>query len=342
LSTELHGGDLAAAEARFGRQDFLDLSTGINPAPYPVGILPPSCWSRLPGSDGALRRAAAAHYGIGDPACVVSAAGSQALIQLLPWLFPDGEVAVIGPTYGELSSCWRDAGRSVVTVPQITAVPPTARIVVLANPNNPDGRTITPERLLALAAALARRDGVLIVDEAFADCDPATSLAPKADRPGLIVLRSFGKFFGLAGLRLGFAVAPPSCAETLRRTLGPWPVSGPALAIGEIALADRQWIARTRRALAIQASALDKTLTDAGLEPIGGTALFRLVGTEAAAALAEHLGRHGILVREFAEHATWLRFGLPGAGIDRLTTVLGSFGAVRPAIPAAPRRTNHR
>jgi cobalamin biosynthetic protein CobC len=321
---ETHGGDLAAAVARFGRQDFLDLSTGINPTPYPVGALPEACWSRLPGSDIALRRAAAAYYGVHDPDCIVSAAGSQALIQRLPQLFPAARVAVIGPTYGELSRCWRDAGREVVPVAAIEALSPDNRIVVLANPNNPDGRTIAPDRLLALAEALARRDGMLIVDEAFADCDPTTSVAPTAGRPGLLVLRSFGKFFGLAGLRLGFALAPAAFAARLRQTLGPWPVSGPALAIGEAAFADEAWIARTRDDLTRQATALDAALGHAGLTVIGGCALFRLVATERAAWLAEYLGTRGILVREFAEHPGWLRLGLPGSAHARLATALAS------------------
>jgi cobalamin biosynthetic protein CobC len=325
LGAEPHGGDLAAAGARFGRQDFLDLSTGINPTAYPVGILPTECWSRLPGPDAALRRAAAAHYEVGDPRCIVSAAGSQALIQLLPRLFPAGQVAVIGPTYGELSRCWRGAGRAVAEVAEIDALPAQSRIVVLANPNNPDGRVTAPDRLLALAETLARRDGMLIVDEAFADCDPAASVSPAAGAPGLLVLRSFGKFFGLAGLRLGFALAPPVLAAALRRALGPWPVSGPALAIGEAALVDQAWIARTRAELARQAAALDAALRQAGLEVIGGCALFHLVATDQAAALTEHLGSRGILVRTFAEHPGWLRFGLPGAACERLTAALGAF-----------------
>ncbi|MDB5411554.1 MAG: cobC, partial [Rhodospirillales bacterium] len=219
--TEPHGGDLAAAEARFGRRDFLDLSTGINPVPYPVGVVPEACWFRLPGSDATLRRAAAAHYGVRDIECIVSAAGSQALIQLLPRLLPAGSVSVIGPTYGELSRCWRDAGRPVTVIAGIDAVPPDGRIVVLANPNNPDGRVIAPDRLLALAETLARRGGMLIVDEAFADCDPSASVSPAAGAPGLLVLRSFGKFFGLAGVRLGFALAQPGLAEDFRSALGP-------------------------------------------------------------------------------------------------------------------------
>lgn len=322
---EAHGGDLAAAEARFGRQDFLDLSTGINPTPYPVGALPEECWSRLPGSDAALRRAAAVYYGVSDPSCVASAAGSQVLIQLLPQLFPAESVAVVGPTYSELSRCWREAGRDVTIVDGIDALPPESRIVVLANPNNPDGRVIGPDRLLALASALAARSGMLIVDEAFADCNPATSMAPASGAPGLLVLRSFGKFFGLAGLRLGFALASPALAETIRCALGPWPVSGPALAIGETALADQAWITRTRRDLARQAAALDAVLEHARLQAIGGCDLFRLVATERPAALVEYLGRRGILVREFAEHPSWLRFGLPGAASERLKAVLESF-----------------
>ncbi len=206
-----HGGDLAAAEARWARpiQGWLDLSTGCNPWPYPVPTLPPAAWSRLPGraEDLALRRAAAAFYGAADPECVLPAPGSGALIRLLPRLLPPGPVAVVGPTYGEHAAAWAAAGHAVRDIPHLDAAGESS-VVVVANPNNPDGRTVAPARLLALAAELAERGGLLVVDEAFGDTDPALSVVPHL-APGLLVLRSLGKFHGLPGLRLGFALALP-------------------------------------------------------------------------------------------------------------------------------------
>lgn len=327
MTDSLHGGDLVGAEARFGRsrEGWLDLSTGINPRPYPVADLPPDCWHRLPGSDLLLRQAAAQHYGVRDPETVVAAPGSQAIIQLLPRLFPAGDVAVIGPTYSELAETWRRAGRRVSVIPRWDDSENTAAILVVANPNNPDGRRLPPALLQDLAARQAGRGGALILDEAFCDGTPELSLAPHSGAPGLVILRSFGKFFGLAGLRLGFALAPRDLAIGLRQSLGPWPVSGPALAIGERALRDARWVARTRADLARQAEALGALLRDSGLEIVGGTSLFHLVADVRALALHDHLGRRGILTRLFPAEPTWLRFGLPGDGSARLDTALRDF-----------------
>ncbi|MBF0305846.1 MAG: aminotransferase class I/II-fold pyridoxal phosphate-dependent enzyme [Alphaproteobacteria bacterium] len=176
---------------------------------------------------------------------------------------------------------------------------------------------------IALAEALARRGGLLVVDEAFADVAPEVSVAGRVG-PGMVVLRSFGKFFGLAGLRLGFAIAPPPLALALRDMMGPWAVAGPAIAIGTRALADRKWMAVTRNRLAREALALDGLLGAAGMTVLGGTPLFRLVSAGRAWALYEYLGERGILVRPFAVSPRWLRFGLPpGAeGRDRLKRAL--------------------
>jgi cobalamin biosynthetic protein CobC len=309
-----HGGQLQAATAVFGApaEGWLDLSTGINPRPYPVPDLPSAVWARLPDSDlfQATRRAGRAYWGAPEAAGIVAAAGSQALIQVLPRLRPPGRVAVVGFTYAEHARCWSAAGHDVFTVDEIPDIG-AADTVVLANPNNPDGRRFAPDRLAALAEALAARGGLLVVDEAFADVAPELSLAPLAGRPGLCILRSFGKFFGLAGLRLGHVLAEPSIAKLLETRLGPWRVSGPALEIGRRAMADAPWIARTRIDLAAAAERLDRLLTSAGLAVIGGTDLFRLAALDKAQALHEKLARRGILTRRFADRPAWLRFGLP-------------------------------
>jgi cobalamin biosynthetic protein CobC len=206
-----------------------------------------------------------------------------------------------------------------------------ADLAVIVNPNNPDGRLVAKGGLLAFADALA--PGLLVVDEAFMDVAPAdASLVGEVGRTNLVVLRSFGKFFGLAGLRLGFALAGAQTAARLRASLGPWAVSGPALAVGTIALVDTAWIAATRARLAAAAQRLDDLLIAANLEILGGTALFRLVRTPDARALFEHLGRAGIFARQFAEQPAWLRFGLPGAEADwqRVSAALAGHRQRRP------------
>ena len=313
-----HGGNLAAAEARFGAppDGWLDLSTGINPRPYPVPPIPQDSWRRLP--DGALdvqaRQAAARYYGAADADHLLAAPGTQALIQWLPRLRAPGRVAIIGPTYEEHGAAWADAGHVVETIDadKISAAADTMDVIVVVNPNNPDGRRFEPDRLRAVADRLDRHRGLLVVDEAFADVDPTLSLCDRVDGPALVVLRSFGKFFGLAGLRLGFAVAMPAVLDRLRGLLGPWSVGGPALTIASVAFADRAWIEATRRRLAADAARLDGHLAEAGLTIVGGTDLYRLTTTADATGLHEFLGRRGILVRRFPDFPDRLRWGLPG------------------------------
>ncbi len=312
MNDDAHGGRRLAAERRFpaAPRPLLDLSTGINPVPYPVPALAAELWARLPDPEAVagLEAAAAAAYGVADPALVVAAAGTQAIIGVLPHLLPAGEVRVVAPTYAEHASSWAAAGRTVGEVASAGGLA-GAVIGVLCSPNNPDGRCVAPGEVLALADAMEARGGVLVVDEAFAAPD---ALASVGGHPALVRLRSFGKFHGLAGLRLGFAVAPAGVAARLRGMLGPWPVSGPAVAVGTAALGDAAWTRETQRRLAADAGRLDGVLRGAGLRAAGagGTTLFRLVHEPAG--LWERLGERGVLVRRFARQG-WLRFGLPGA-----------------------------
>lgn len=317
----VHGGDPKAAEARFGvpKDGWLDLSTGINPLPYPAGEIPSEMFARLPLKaelDGLLEAARKA-YSIPDEAAIVASPGTQALIQMVPRLFSPSNVTVMGPTYGEHAPAWEAAGHTVQDVGSICAqAAQPAPFGVVVHPNNPDGRTQTVEGLVAFAEELHDRGGILVVDEAFADVTPEVSVTPHAGCQGLVVLRSFGKFFGLAGLRLGFAVTTPDIAERLAEKLGPWAVSGPALWVGALALSDRAWIAGMRSSLKLDALRLDGLLEDAAMHVIGGTDLFRLVETPDAQDIYEKLGRSGILVRPFDYNANWLRFGLPGPKAD--------------------------
>lgn len=324
-----HGGDLAAARARFGEpvDGWLDLSTGINPQAYPFLAPEAAAWQRLPQQADldALIEAAAQRYGLTEHACIVAAPGSQAILQWLPRLILPTQVTVLGPTYGEYAPTWRAADHGVTTVRELSGAT-NATVVVLANPNNPDGYRYPPEILLELAEGLHARGGWLVVDEAFADADPEISLARHAGKPGLILLRSLGKFYGLAGLRLGFALAPAPFAARLAAALGPWAVSGPALAIGAQALADTAWTAATRDRLTLASARLAGRLRQSGLRVIGGTPLFQLASHPEAARLHEHLGRRGILVRAFDGQPDWLRFGLPaGRDAARLDDALAAF-----------------
>jgi cobalamin biosynthesis protein CobC len=313
----LHGGDLDAARRLFPdtpAKTFLDLSTGINPNPYPLPDFAGEAFARLPEATAmvGLTEAAAAAYGAPSPAHVVAAPGTQILAALAAALQPPGRAAILSPTYAEHARVAALAGHSVRHVRDLGATG-DATLVIVTNPNNPDGRLTARDDLMTVAADLRRRGGFLLVDEAFMDVGPPlASLAPDVARGNIVVLRSFGKFFGLAGLRLGFALLDPALAARLAAALGPWPVSGPALAVGAKALADAEWIAHTRRALTQAAQRLDVILGAAGLEIMGGTALFRLTRSPAAGALFRHLGRSGIFVRSFPDDPALLRFGLPG------------------------------
>ncbi|WP_333793842.1 threonine-phosphate decarboxylase CobD [Hyphomicrobium sp.] len=313
-----HGGDLDAARARFpaAPEPWIDLSTGINPHPYPLPALDTDTWARLPqmGEEEHLRTVAARRYGAAHPEMVVSAPGTQALIQILPRLAPpQSRVAIVSPTYAEHAVAWHSGGHDVVEVPDIASVG-AANVVVIVNPNNPTGHITSEARLRELARTLeaGQREGLLVVDEAFADALPAgTSVVPSLP-PATVVLRSFGKMYGLAGVRLGFAITHARLAANLRKALGPWAVAGPALAIGAAALADEHWLTDMLQRLAADSRRLDSLLIRTGCDLVGGTPLFRLAAHPAAPAMADTLGRNGILVRRFSYAPTWLRFGLPG------------------------------
>jgi len=315
-----HGGELGAVRRRFPEapEPWIDLSTGINAVPYPIAHLPTEIWSRLPTrrQEQALIEAAAVRYGVRDPATIVAAPGTQALIQLLPRLVPRSRVAVVGPTYEEHEACWARQGHDVGIVTSLDQAA-DADIVVVVNPNNPTGTALPP-------AALRRRKGLLVVDEAFADLLPRDASLAGSLPDDTIVLRSFGKAYGLAGVRLGFAIAEKSIVARIRDELGPWSVSGPALEIGRRALGDSAWLQAAATRLAADRRTLDALLVSAGCEILGGTPLFCLTHHPDAAGLADKLGQHGIHVRRFAREPHWLRFGLPAdaRGFRRLEAAL--------------------
>ncbi|MEW6413811.1 MAG: threonine-phosphate decarboxylase CobD [Pseudomonadota bacterium] len=318
-----HGGKLLAAAARYRIEaaDWLDLSTGINPAGWPAPAVPPEVWQRLPETEDGLLDAAAAYYGCTS---VLPVAGSQAAIQSLPRLRAACRVGVPHPAYAEHAHAWRAAGHAVVAWDTAMGVD-ALDVLVLVHPNNPGGQTYTRAALLGWHAELAARGGWLVVDEAFIDATPGDSLADVGPRPGLIVLRSLGKFFGLAGARVGFVLAEPALLAALNTLLGPWAVSAPSRWVARAALADTAWQQAARPALLAAGARLAALLRDHGLAPSGGTALFQWVRTPDAADWHERLARQGILTRLFADPPS-LRFGLPHHETDwaRLAAALKS------------------
>ena len=304
-----HGGGIDAARARFGgaRADWIDLSTGINPQPYPVGSFSSDAWTALPdkAAFAALEKAARRFWNVPPEAGVLAAPGASALIARVPMLSVPGRVAIAGPTYNEHGRAFAAAGWEVV--------PTGGEAVVIVHPNNPDGR-LWP---------LPDGGGLCVIDESFCDVTPGVSHIAHAARPGTIILKSFGKFWGLAGLRLGFAIGEPALIARLSTMLGPWPVSGPALEVGARALRDDLWAEATRARLAQDAARLAALI---GAPLVGGTTLFRLYDVGDAQAAQDRLARAHIWSRVFPYSTRWLRLGLPGnpTAWDRLAAAWGT------------------
>ncbi|QRY68779.1 threonine-phosphate decarboxylase [Ensifer sp. PDNC004] len=317
----VHGGGITEAAARYGGrlEDWLDLSTGINPCPVALPEVPERAWHRLPDRQTVddARRAAADYYRT-NGVLPLPVPGTQSVIQLLPRLAPAGRrVAIFGPTYGEYARVLEAAGFAVDRVADADALTAEHGLVIVVNPNNPTGRALTPTELLAIAARQKASGGLLLVDEAFGDLEPELSVAGHVPGQGnLIVFRSFGKFFGLAGLRLGFVVATEPVLASFADWLGPWAVSGPALTISKALMqGDTKAIAA---GILARRAGLDAALDGAGLARIGGTGLFVLVEHPRAGLLQERLCEAHILTRKFDYAPTWLRIGLaPDAAGDR-------------------------
>jgi cobalamin biosynthetic protein CobC len=313
-----HGGRLRKAALQYGiaETDWLDLSSGLAPWPWPVPDIPPRAWARLPETDDGLEQAACDYY---DAAQVLPVPGSQAAIQLLPRLRRAGKVGVLSPCYAEHAEAWRRGGYIVreVLEQEVDFFLDHLDVLVVVNPNNPTGLSLTPDRLLDWHARLAQRGGWLVVDEAFMDNTPHLSLAAHANQVGLIVLRSFGKFFGLAGVRLGFVLAERKLLKLLAEQVGPWAVSGPTRVVGQVCLRDTKGHARQRLRSEEASQRLTQLLERHGFKPQGGCALFQWLITSHAEQLHEFMARRGILLRIFT-HNSSLRFGLPGDEADWL------------------------
>jgi cobalamin biosynthetic protein CobC len=328
----IHGGriDTAARLYPSAPHPWIDLSTGINPIAWPVPEIRLARYQRLPlGRELAQMTAAAADaYGLPANAAIVPVPGSEIAIRLSPRVLGTGRVGILAPTYGSHAAAWRDAGGEVH---ELVALPDPklheCETLIVVNPNNPDGRTMARADLAAFAQAWTATGRRLIVDEAFADVRTDVSVLAMPELPvGVTVLRSLGKFFGLAGLRVGFVVVTEPDASAWRRLLGDWPVSGPACEIAALALRDAAWIAATRARLAADRRRLDGILGSAGLKLVGGTDLFGLFEGPDGVDLLDHFARAGILVRGFAAAPRRYRFGLPAdeAAWRRLEAACGA------------------
>ena len=328
-----HGGDLSAARRMFpdAPEPFIDLSTGINPFSYPLPAVATNDFIRLPDRTRIrnLAAIAARWYGASSAEGVVLAPGTQILLPIVAALIPPGGAAILGPTYSEHLRAATLAGHRADQVAAVASLS-SADLAVVVNPNNPDGRIVPRTDLRLLARDLRIHGGLLVLDEAFADvAPPEASFAAEVDNfDNVVVLRSFGKFFGLAGLRLGFALTSKALASRIDALLGPWAVGGPTIAVAEQAMTDAAWASRTIVKLNEGSRALDKVLSGIGLAVVGGTALFRLTESRDAQELFMRLGAAGILVRRYEDAQSRLRWGIPGSDMAwrRLRSALGSMG----------------
>lgn len=311
-----HGGGLDDAIRQFGghRQNWLDLSTGINPNPYQIPDIPEHFWHVLPDarSQAELLMAARTFWGVPDDAKIIPASGVSTIIALLPSLGDFSQVSILNPTYNEFSASFTGHEYTLNK---------TAPVQIRVHPNNPDGRIFSRTEIET------QHDQLTIIDESFCDVCPEKTLIELAAKPDHILLKGTGKFWGLAGLRLGFAIALPELADKISQRLGPWSISGPAQFIGQKALTDQHWANNTRTQLADMAQQLDNALLKNKLNIIGGTNLFRLAHTNDAKSLHKHLCQHHILTRIFPYSDKWVRFGLPAndADLTRLNDALGLY-----------------
>jgi cobalamin biosynthetic protein CobC len=324
-----HGGRLLRAAGTYGIKpaDWLDLSTGISPFAWSVPPIPASAWARLPEDDDGLVEVAQAYYGAPG---LLAVAGSQAAIQTLPLLRSVSRVGVIAPGYNEHAHAWRRAGHQVIELAaeELLAQVDDVDVVVLIHPNNPGGDRFDPATLLACHAHLAVRGGWLIVDEAFMDATPHDSLCSHSANEGLIVLRSVGKFFGMAGARAGFVCANATLLDVARERLGPWTVTGPVRYALRHALADIAWHAQARTRLQACSARLAQLLAKQGIVPTAGCAFFQWWRSDRAGDMHRALATQGIFTRLF-DRPHSLRFGLPedDAAFERLDAALARCAA---------------
>jgi len=311
-----HGGRLreAAEQYKIPLSDWIDLSTGINPNGYPIPSIPAALWQRLPEDQDGLITAAQCYY---QCTSLLAVAGSQAAIQSLPLLRPQGNVGFIQPSYAEHAHAWKKAGHQVITLEPdtINQYIKQLNVLVLVNPNNPSAQTFTHEQCLSWLTQLNTHNGWLIIDEAFIDATPTLSLSHLMPLKGLIILRSIGKFFGLAGIRSGFVLSEPNILNRLAEHLGPWAVSNPSRFITQQALQDSTWQQTTRKNLTTQSLRLRQLLQQYQLPITGSNALFQWIKTQQAPLIHQQLAQQAVFTRLFTQPSS-IRFGLPANELE--------------------------
>jgi cobalamin biosynthetic protein CobC len=322
-----HGGNLRQAAKLYSipLKDWIDLSTGINPRPWRPPDIPSIVWQRLPETDDNLLPAAQHYYGCDN---LLPLAGSQAAIQALPYCRQHSRIGIVSPCYAEHAHWWGKADHRIVYIKphEIDLFIPKIDVLLLANPNNPDATHYSVEQLLGWHQRLTKDNGWLIVDEAFIDSTAEKSLLPhcKTMPEGLIVLRSIGKFFGLAGIRLGFLAAEPKLLQRVAQRQGVWSVSHPARWLGQQALADQQWQTQTRDFLRQQSEKLQQLLEQSFQAfEISKNHYFCYIQHPKAEQIKQHLAQQGIWTRTFKDPPA-IRFGLP-ANNNELQRLKGSF-----------------
>ncbi|WP_394154301.1 threonine-phosphate decarboxylase CobD [Vibrio maritimus] len=318
-----HGGNLIKAINEYGGEPngWLDISTGVSPFTYPVPVIPDSIWNRLPQSNDGLERAARFYYrSASEPLAV---AGSQAAIASLPELFTSrlkrlGTVCLPRVGYKEHQRAWetyRYHGSQWLIefydeTPSVYQLE-NSDVVVIINPNNPTGQRFSQSQLDAMYQKMQINQGYLVIDEAFADCTPENSLLRRQSLyERLLVLRSVGKFFGLAGARVGFVFAMPPLLSALENQLGPWTVTGPSRWVVKTALMDTDWQLKTRQSLAQNMKRLHALLIRTLTKRVAYTDLFITAYVNEAAVLHRHLCERQVLTR-LCDERNALRFGLP-------------------------------
>jgi cobalamin biosynthesis protein CobC len=331
-----HGGRLiqVSREYNIPLDRWTDLSTGINPCGWKVPPLDPSLWRRLPECDDELESAGRDYYGCES---LLPVDGAQTAIQLLPKMRDKSTVGLLSLSYNEHAEAWGRAGHNLIFLKEDELESNLHRLeaLVICNPNNPTGLKLSPEILINWTNQLASKGGWLIVDEAFVDTMPELSVSSQAGRPALIVLRSLGEFFGLAGARVGFVLAWQDLLDQLSKELGPWPVSTPARWIASLALRDARWQNNNRLILKKRANRLSALLAGHGLVKAGGSDLFAWVKHERAKEIATRLAQNAILVRCFSDPPS-LRFGLPASEEEftKLDRALASCNEIIAAVSA--------
>lgn len=327
-----HGGRIKAAAEKYDitEKDWLDLSTGLNPNGWPVGDIPASVWQFLPEEEDGLQTAANQYY---NCEYCLPVAGSQSAIQSLPTLRTCSKVGIISPTYAEHEHNWKQAGHDVIQIAadNVERYLGQLDVLVVINPNNPTGKIFSIETLLAWHQQLSIKGGWLIVDEAFMDIMPENSLVSSGIKPGLIILRSIGKFFGIAGIRCGFVITDKELLQRLYEKLGPWSLTGQTRYIAKRVLSDKEWQIKERENLNRAGNKLYKVLSEHGLIPTGGTVLFQWLEHSKAKEIYEACANKGMLIRFFEKQTVMnkivmpsLRFGLPAnqAQWDKLENIL--------------------